>query len=64
MGVDLNDSENEYPVPTVRTDGDTVYVIAASIWVSFIMTVYVCTTKSVADCFYSIVTKFHRTKTE
>ena len=64
MRVDLNDTENEHPVPTVRTDGDTVYLIAASAWITFMFIVYVCSTKPVTDCLHGIASKFHRTKVD
>lgn len=40
--VNLTDSENEFPVPTVRADGDKWYLIGASLWITFIVTVHLC----------------------
>ena len=57
--VELSDVENEFPVPTVRTDVDTFYLVMVTLWVLFVATVYVCRTKIVSDWVSRI---FHRTK--
>lgn len=57
--VELSDVENEFPVPTVRTDVDTPYLVMVTLWVLFVVTVYVCRTKTVSDWTFRM---FHRTK--
>ena len=60
--VNLNDPDNQYPVPTVRADGDSVYLVLATCWVLFVITVYLCTTKRITDFCNGIAAKFRRTQ--
>lgn len=62
--VDLNDSENEHPVPTVRTDGERVYLLAATCWVLFVLLVTVCRSTAVSNLLHRVTVRLHRTKNE
>ncbi len=45
--MNISDLENEFPVPTIRVDGDKWYLIAASVWVTFVIVVHICCTATV-----------------
>lgn len=62
--VALSYSENEYPVPTEREDGDSVYLVISTCWVILVVVVYVCRLKTVSECIFRIASRFYRTKSD
>lgn len=62
--VDIEDEENERPVPTQRSNDDWLMLQLAIWWLVFIVVVLVVRSRPVVDCLQWIRRKLMRTKFE